>query len=74
VIETILVFDLGGTQLRAGLFSTAGKRLTAVVRASSDVVRGEGDYLPRLTAALLRLASELGGPTPEPRVSTPKSR
>ena len=62
--ETILVFDLGGTQLRAGLFCAAKQRLIAQVRASSDVVRGDGDYLPRLKTALVDLAAALDGPAP----------
>ena len=59
-----LVYDLGGTLLRAGLMQ--GGRLVAEARAPSDTVRGDGDFMPRLERAVSDLASRvLGGASPE---------
>lgn len=61
---SILVFDLGGTHLRAGAWAEG--RLSAVARAKSDTVRGAGDFMPRLERAVSDLAAQvLGGAEPE---------
>ena len=61
---SILVFDLGGTQLRAGAWTDG--RLSAVARSRSDIVRGEGDFMPRLERAVSDLATQvLGGDEPD---------
>jgi predicted NBD/HSP70 family sugar kinase len=63
-LVTILVFDLGGTLLRAG--AVRGGKLVATARLPSDQVRGEGDFMPRLERAITDLAAQvLGGQVPE---------
>lgn len=54
---SILVFDLGGTQLRAGAWAEG--RLSAVARTRSDAVRGPGDFMPRLERAVSDLAAQV---------------
>jgi len=54
---SLLVFDIGGTSIRAGAFAEG--RITAVARTAADAVRGEGDPLPRLEATLARLAGQV---------------
>ncbi|MBS0411574.1 MAG: ROK family protein [Proteobacteria bacterium] len=61
---SILVFDLGGTLLRAGLVREG--RLVAQARLPSETVRGAGDFIPRLECAVSDLAAEvLGGGAPD---------
>lgn len=61
---SILVFDLGGTLLRAGLVREG--RLVAQARLPSETVRGAGDFMPRLERAVSDLAAEvLGGGAPD---------
>ena len=57
ILTSVLVFDLGGTQLRAGWFADGA--LARVSRMSSDVVRGGGDPAALLEAAMLDLAAQV---------------
>ncbi|MGA0601836.1 ROK family protein [Caulobacter sp. KR2-114] len=61
---SILVFDLGGTHLRAGAWVDG--RLQAIARLRSDTVRGAGDFMPRLERAVSDLAAQvMQGAAPE---------
>jgi glucokinase len=61
---SLLVFDIGGTSIRAGAF--ADGRLTAIARTAAEDVRGAGDPVPALEAILARLAAQvLTGAAPE---------
>ena len=60
---SILVFDLGGTLLRAGV--VRGGKMAACAHVSSERVRGAGDFMPRLEQAIAELVAEvLGGEAP----------
>jgi predicted NBD/HSP70 family sugar kinase len=56
-LRAVLVFDLGGTTLRAGWF--VGGTLTAVARMSADAVRAGGDPAVLLDNAIASLAAEV---------------
>ena len=61
-LTAVLVFDLGGTQLRAGWFEDGA--LLRVARMSSDVVRSGDDPAAALAGALEALAGEVGARSP----------
>jgi predicted NBD/HSP70 family sugar kinase len=64
LIDTILVFDLGGTNLRAGSFDLATGTITCAARIASDVVREGADSVRALHDALADLACRVGDGAP----------